>query len=362
MAYSFKQITIYAFDIHPVVSFLKDPSKTYFQPAFQFMGDKAQYQQIFLSGKPVQTTSFLFSGLPAQERAKSHWWKSYGDIDKKNGQPDIWHLQMPFVDRHFKTALTVSHDLPGVTISAFPSIYLSAIGWSVNLKIILRGDIKKADLVRFVGWLDRGNTPGLTFNLGKDKKEVFRYFTNLLLQEVYKKEEPPHGGMKIINQLLISLDSYEGAVTAYNGMASGEKALMRSILFGREIDPLQLATEERNAPLMHTQISTSGGNFSLTNFEKGTLIFLQREAKTEKPINREHKRKISCFAENCKNCTMMAYLLAEFYTKTAGATVTSDLGFLQGQLPQILKGIPLNYGNLYTRNLFAQHKGLSEIK
>jgi hypothetical protein len=59
---------------------------------------------------------------------------------------------------------------------------------------------------------------------------------------------------------------------------------------------------------------------------------------------------------------MMTYLLAEFYTKTTGATVDTDLGFLQGQLPLVLKGIPVNYSNLYCKNLFAQHKGLREIK
>jgi hypothetical protein len=364
MAYSFKHVTIYCLDIHPAISLLKDPTKKYFQNEFDFLADAVAYETAYLGGKQVRTASFVFDPLPAHELKKSHFWKSIGSIQSKNGQPDFWGLQMPFVGNLGKADLKLNHQLSDVRITVVPAIYLSAIGWSVNLKIELKGNIKKSDLIDFVGWLSRGEGKNFSFAVGadlKDKKEVFRFLNNLVLSEIYKKENPPHPGMKIISHIVISINSFDGDITGFPDMPSDEKALMRSILFGRNIDPLNLSKEDSNSPLVKTQITANFVNFSLTNFEVGTLIFLQREARNHQPVNKENKQKVICFTENCKNCLMTSFLIWQFYSLSGQSEVDNDLGKLKKNLALMLKQIPENFPNLFCKNLFLQHKQLASF-
>lgn len=363
MSYSFKHVTVYVFDVHPAVSFLRDPSQDYLQSDFDFLKSRQAYETLYLSGQEVKTSSFTFKGLSQRELQKSHFWKSLGAISSHKGQPDLWQLQMPFADKRVKTDITIEHAIPGISISVTPSVYLSAIGWSVNLKIDIEGAIKKSLLTDLTGWLSGTDNTGFSFKIGqelKNKKEVFRFFNTRIQEEVYKKETPPHPGMKIINQLVISINSYAGDVTKYSDLPTDERALMRSILFGRAIDALALAKEENNYPLMRTMITTSGTNFVLTHFDQGSFIFLQREAKSPQAM-KGYKRKVACFAANCKNCLMTSYLLWQFYTQSGNQTVATDLGKLKPTLPQTLKLIPDNYNNLFCKDLFQQHKGLSGL-
>jgi hypothetical protein len=142
-------------------------------------------------------------------------------------------------------------------------------------------------------------------------------------------------------------------------MPNGEKALMRSLLFGRDTDPLNLAGEESKWPLLRTQISRSFNNFALTDFQVGTLIFLQRLAQIGGRNDRRKKRRAQCFAENCKNCLATAYLIWQFRTESADTAAKGDLAQLRADLAQTLKGIPRQYRNVFCKNLFANHSGLN---
>lgn len=364
MPYSFKQVTIYVFDIHPAVSLLRDPSRSYMKPEFSFLATPAEYEQAYLGRKTVKTASFTFEPLPVYEQEKSHFWKSYGAIRLKEGKPDVWGLQLPFADTRVKAGLSLEHKLPAVTIKVIPAVYLSTLGWSTQLKLQLKGEIKKTDLIDLVGWLSRGGEKPFAFKMGDeptDKKEVFRFLNNKVLEEVYLKGTPPHPGMKIINQVIVSLDSYEGGVTSYPALPSGDKALMRSLLFGQPVDPVDLDTLDKTLPILKAYITPNGVNFALLNFEQGALLFLQREAQGAPNQSNEDKRKVACFAENCKNCLVTALLLWQFYSQTGTAVVDSDLGRVKAGLPAIIKALPENYTSLFCTNLFQQHKGLTAM-
>ncbi|MGB8193295.1 MAG: hypothetical protein WCF67_15300 [Chitinophagaceae bacterium] len=364
MAYSFKHVTIYLFDINPAILLLEENSKGYCQTNFAFLENAEDYRNKYLANQPIETPAFIFSCLPNFDIDKSHFWKQFGRIKPKDGQPDFWSLQMPFVGR-YKQQVELDHKLEGVAITVRPSIYLSTLGWSVNLKIDLRGNIKKTDLVSLIGWLSRGDGRSFSFRIGSDamdKKQCFRSFNNLIAEEVYKNGTRPVPGMKIINQFVISINSFEGDIIPYDEMPSYEEALMRSILFGRQVEVPELENDKRKYPLTVTQISTNLVNFALTNFEQGSLIFLQREAKMRGPEDKEHKRKVTCFAENCKNCLMMSYLFWQFYTQSGTSAGVNDLAALKTSIPQTLKLIPQMYTSAFCKNLFLQHKGLAKFK
>jgi hypothetical protein len=365
MAYAFKHVTVHIFDIHPALLLLQEPARQYYQDPFKFLQSADEYRKIYIGAQPIETNSFSFGSLPASELDKSHFWEPFSRISKKDGQPDFWTLQMPFIGKYKKSGITVEHKLAGVKITVSPLIYLSAIGWSVNLRIDLKGDIKKADLIDFMDWISRGTQKSFSFKIGAetmDRKECLRFFNSRILEEVYQKANAPLRGMKIINQVIVSINSYEGDVIPYIDMPAFEQALMRSILFGNNIDVLQLESEKQKRPLATTHITTSATNFALTNFEQGSLIFLQREAKVRKPVNRRNKRKVMCFVENCKNCTMMAYLLSEFYSKTANSNGAGDLANLRTSIPQTVKQIPDYYGSAFCKNLFLQNSRFRDLK
>lgn len=364
MAYAFKHVTVAVLDIHPAISLAKEPTKDFLQANFAFLKSKALYLQQYWSATPVNTASFTFKGLPEKHLAKSHFWKSLCDSRSAGNRPDVWALQIPFAGRYVKADLQLVHPFGGVTCSVVPVIHLCTIGWSVQFKIDVEGAIKKPLLIDLLGWLSGTTNPGFSFRIGQQSltvKEAFRYFNNLLLEEVYQKGIPPHPGIKIIRQQVVSVNTYEGSVEAYNGMPSDEKALMRSLLFGRDIDPLDLSRDELNYPVTRTIISGAGTNFALSNFERGSLIFLQREANNPHPINREHKRKVVCFSNNCRNCLMIAYLQWQFYTQTGGVTVSNEWTDLRKDVLLTLQSIPVNFSNTFCKNLFAQHSGLAAL-
>jgi hypothetical protein len=364
MAYAFKVVTLYFFDIHPIASLLQAPAVSCFQPGFAFLGDAQQYEQQWEKGTPVQTKSFVFDPLDKYELEKSHFWKAYGSITTTGGHPDYWRLQLPFWGRVKEGGFTLNHSLPGVTITAIPSVFLTGVGWSTQLKMRVKGEIKKADLIALVGWLARGEGAGFSFTAGggaKDRKGVFRDLNDRMFEEVFPQGKPPHAGMKLVNQFVISLNGYEGDITPYNGMATDERALMRSILFGRSIDPVDLAKEETSRPLLKTQISVSDMNFTLTNFDYGTLIFLQQAARLQQPPNRANKRKVECFAANAKNFLMMMHLLSQFSGLPGAAGAPLDIGSRQVELAAVLNAIPKVYSNLFCRSVYKNHKALPAV-
>ena len=364
MPYNFKHVTIEIFDIHPIAALYKAPAQSCFQPAFAFLGDEPQYEQQFLKRTPVQTNSFVFTPLPVYEQEKSHFWIGYCAIATKSGRPDYWRLQLPFYGRVRDTGLTLNHPLQGITVSAYPSVYLTGIGWSVNLTVEVRGDIKKADLIALVGWLSRAEGEGFSFTAAggaNDRKSLFRWYNDRILEEVFPKAQPPHAGMKIVNQFVISLNTYEGDLKTYQAMPTDEKALMRSILYGRTVNPEDLAKEQANRPLLKIQITTSDTNFALTNFDYGSLIFLQREARLKQPPVKENKRKVECFANNIKDFLMTMHLLSQFTRLPGPPAPQSDLGNRPAGLATVLAAIPGYYTNLFAQAMYKNHKDLTAV-
>ncbi|WP_276485671.1 hypothetical protein [Paraflavitalea pollutisoli] len=364
MAYAFKHITVAAFEIHPAIALVKAPQKNFLQTNFAFLTSKSAYAQQYWTAAPVTTASFSFKGMPARQLEKSHFWKSLCDSRSAGNNPDVWALQIPFVGRYQKADLQLHQEAPGITCSIVPMIYLCTMGWSIQLKIDVEGDIKKAQLIDLMGWLAGGANGGFSLRIGTATmtvKEVFRHFNNLVREEVYVKGTQPDGGIKIFRQQLLSVNSYEGSMEAYPKMPSDEKALMRSLLYGRSIQPLNLVQEERDYPVTKTIISGSGVNFALSDFERGTLIFLQREANNPHPVNRENKRKVVCFASNCKNCLLLSYLMWQFYTQSGSAVAGSVWAGLRDDVLLTLKSMPVNFSNTFCKNLFAQHSGIAGL-
>lgn len=360
MPYSFKRLTIYLLDIHPAINLVEESGDDCLQDAFAFLRNREEYEKQYAAGQPLRTANFLFRPLSGMELEKRGWWKSFSAVRRKDGGPDVWNLQLPFVGQYTGAPLTVNHPLQDVTITVSPTIWLRSIGWSAQLKLNVRGEIKKADLIELTGWLRGARNDRFSFGgiNAADGKACLRHFYGLLLSEVYRKENPPHSGIEIVYHCVTSIAGYEGDYKSYLEMPDDEKALMRGIVYGYPVPVDKLEDEEQSRALLRSQISKSFNNFALTDFEVGTLIFLQRLAQIVKPNDRRKRRRAHCFTENCKNCIATAYLISRFRAESEDPGDNSDMARLRADLEQTLKGIPRKYRNVFCKNLFANHKDL----
>jgi hypothetical protein len=362
MPYNFKEVTIYIFDIHPAVGLLTNALETAFQKDFGFLAKPEQYEKLYLSNSRLETGNLVFEPLSGYEQTKSHFWEPFKTIWQKDHQPDIWKVQLPFATTQIKADLKLNTQLPGVAATIHPKIYLSALGWATDLKIHLNGDIEETSLISLLGQLMKGSDQVFPLAVNGEPKgrvDTFRFFNDLMRNEVYQPAQPPHPGMKIFRQFVISLDRYEGGQNPYADMTAPEQALMLSVLYGEEIKPADKIKKEKNSPVTRTDISNYGLNFALSNFEHGTLIFLQKLAQ-EQQTPKDNK-KASCIAANIKNCIMNSYLLWRFYEDGKGENTNAEFAALRNNVGGTLKGIPRAYRNQFCQNLFLQHAALSKL-
>ena len=356
MGFAFKDVSITALDIHPTVEPQKAQSPDYFQKGFDFLIDQQKYNQIYASQKGIKTDHFELRGLPPRE-FKTHFWKAYSSIS--NGvQINPWEIQLPFVCRPTKSRLKLNLTGDGFKIIFRPLIYLSAIGWSTNLYLRLLGEVKNKELIGFMQSLTDKTSQKFPFLIDgqpADLTSVFRHFHNLLLKEVYVAEKPPHPAMKIQRHFVLSLNKFIGSSVEYKKMTPADQGLMRSILFGKEFDAIQEVAEKKSHPLLLTHISAPY-NFALTDFDHGTLFFLQRDA-----MKKDREVAVHCHDHNVKNCIMMTFAILNFHKQSGKADPKTPLGLLCQQVKNILSELPERYSNQFFRNLLSNHQSLSKL-
>ena len=367
MSYAFKEMTIYMLDIHPTPALLDKNYEAYIKKDFAFLTDPGTYKSHYSAHQKMLTDNFTFEPLSDHDLKKNHFWKSYLQIWEDNGVYDYWKLQAPFTTSAIKPTIEMNISVPDVVITIYPKIYLSTAGWSTNLKIHVRGSATKSSLIKLLGQVLKGDNNVPPFKIDgvpKDRKDVFRYFNDLVINEVYDTQHPPHSGMKIIRHVVVSLNRYEGEVVPYREMPSDEKALMLSLLFGEEIDPTQMKEKEQKSPITRTYITGDEKNFALSNYDHGSLIFLQKEARVSSGgsnKSRISKGKVRCFAANVKNCIMQSFLLWQFYQSAKENGTNTGVLELKKTSKATLKGIPQEFTNVYCKNLFLQHSTLKKL-
>lgn len=354
MSYDLTDVTVSVFDIHTTVDIFQAQSAAdYFQPAFTFLIDPAAYTQAFTLRKALKTAHFEFWPLPKRD-SHTHFWDDYSDITH-NGAKDIWKLQLPFVSRVSSVALAPNFLMPDVAVSVKAVIYLSALGWSTHILLRFRGSINNKQLIQVMERL-MSKTPDilplLVDGQAKNLTDTFRFFQELLLKEVYQPKNPPHKGQQIPRQYIVSLNQFNGQLFAYDDMPAADQMMLRSFLVGKNIDALQVDEEEQKRPLLPTQISPPY-NFALTDFNHGTLIFLQRDAQ-----DKTREGAVHCYHHNVRVCFMVAYSLLNFYNRSDDAAPQTRLSALREDILHTLKQIPKKYENQICQQLFTQHKDL----
>ena len=364
--YSFQDITIAVFDIHTTIEPHLPKAPGFFQKEFRFLQDAKSYNSRYQSCNALTTPSFIFDNLPGSRLAGSHFWQNY-IRNLGSAKLDYWKLQLPLRGRLKNSNIKLN--LSDMRIERFSNklqsqIYLSPLGWSTILVIRLRdNDLIPHDLVieamaTLSGKANRSlgasiPLPFLLENEPKSLTDIFKFYQGLIFEEVYTKENPPHPSMKFPRHFEVSLNKFEGDLIDYDDMAQADKGVMLSFLYGENIDGERVAHYD-TSKLLTTKIS--GPNFALTDFDRGILIFPQKEAQ-----NSERQTAVHCLATNVRDMMLMAYSLMNFYklSKDSGkqSRITSLRKFAKANLQRMQK----QYPNQVCQNLFQYHNSLSEI-
>lgn len=354
MGFAFTDILINIFDAHPAVQAAQAQSPKYFQPGFDFLINEQRYDALYRSSNVVKTKSFEFRPLPLPLMMR-HFWGRYASI--QNGLP--WKAQLPLVSESNNINLKLAFKIPGIKLGIRSAVYLSPIGWSTKISVRLQGFIKNRDLIKTVNSISNKIPEQIPFSIeGKTYNitELFRHFQNLLLEEVYSKDKPPHLGMQIERHIVVSLNKFEGSPVNYETMTKADQALMRGILFGQEVDAAMEINSQGQANQLKPIVVTNPYNFALTEFNYGTLIFLQRHVQDP-----SRKAAIHCFATNVSNCIIMILALSSFYKSAKSSDKETPLGMMSTQAKNNLCGLPKAYPNQVCQYYFLNHNYLSAL-
>jgi hypothetical protein len=345
-----------------------------FQAGFEFIAQPDGYRQRYKDGLATLTPSFNFHPLSGKLRKHNQFWKNYLPLQDS----DYWELQLPFVCS-FKRRPVALH-LEGASFggSVKAHIYLSALGWSSNLDIHLTGDIRLPQLRDFIGAL-RGIQPALPGGASLLLKtedgdwqpvslsEIFAHFRALLLAEIYSPDSPPHAIRHEERQFVISLAEFDGPITSFRqtprgeGMTEADRAMLYSVLRGRSFDVASFRKEIIAQPVTVTAFADRQ-DFMLTNFDYGTLMFLQQGARKQSGA----RGPLRCFASNVRSFACVTWMLYYFYqdsqqAATESATIAALRSAVKADLQQLRdrsSNIPstTNTSLRYAKTLFGNDK------
>ena len=361
MAYLFQAIDILIFDVHTAVVPVLKPSCL--QVSFQLLCDPSAYKKAHEAQKLLATKNFSIRPLSARSLKRNHFWKYYAKIWM--GAPnEFGRLQLPFVCHPTQVQVSLTLHQKDAAAVVRPLVYLTGVGWSSNLEISLKGSFKPDQLVNLMSRLRSTTKPILKVD-GKvqNLSSLFALLTSRLQEDLFEPHDMPSTPATTPRHWVISLAQYTGPEAYYRSrgpaslaMADVERAKFVSLLFGRPVDIAEMAQREKENKILLTQFG--GSNFALTDFDQGTLLFMQRDARP----GARRRKSLRCLASNVRCCSMMTLVFLNFFrnSKSYGGT-SPQMKALRADLKLILTELRKNYTNLYCSNLFAKHGGLQEF-
>ena len=371
----FEAVDLHIFDVHTTVRPLV--FNNCLQEGFRFLAEPDAYRAQYAGGKTILTKSFDIHTLSKHSQTQNHLWKNY--LNRfEDSTIDYWKLQAPFICSLRQPTVSLDENL-GFQGRISPLVYLSALGWSSNLNIHLRGNIQISALLDFIlGIIGKddptstGTGTGLKLNGHSAKLAgVFSALAKQLLQEVYDPANPPTTrGPELPRHIIVSLSKFKGPPLAYQrtistrGMTNADQALLHSLVRGERIMPRELGKKLRETT--PTMVSFGPGpDFMLIYFDYGTLVFMQNSARQ----NDLRQRRLSCVAANIRSYAMMIWSMYYFSlaTKDASNKAVIDLrDLVRANLMSMKHSYLSTAENMrgsvrYAKALFQNHDGLSKL-
>ena len=384
MAYVFQAVDIFAFDLHVTVNPLADASLVV--KDYGFLVDPDLYRAQYQSGKILETTNFIIRPLTWRSHHKrNRFWGPYISMWPA-GKVDYWGLQIPFSLKPKDSRIEYNTAGKSFQVSVLPMIYLWSFGWSTNLNIYVRGEITPKELQELIADIrsvDQTVTPfaiaGKPYNLSG----VFQYFSNLIRKEVYAPDGSLGESNPVKRYLVTSVAQYTGPLEVYSRDASkkrmpdADRLMLFSILEGRSLTLDDLDKIEQNEVkyliTRHNPPDFFEPDFTLTRFDFGTLMFIQRLALGEDrdvAFMRKTRKRLRCLASNVRLFLLMNMALLNFNREASasfGDEGSDDYGStainerLQYNSKAMLRRLPERYKNSFSRSFYRHYKPLQDL-
>jgi hypothetical protein len=281
---------------------------------------------------------------------------------------------MPFVGYPTQTDVKLVNGAFDFTGVVRPSLFLTALGWSTNLNIRLRGHIKPCHLQRFVALLPSKFDALFTVNGdSKSLPEVFEFFANCVRKDVYQPDLIDM--LKIKRYLLMTLPQFSGEVRSYRSpipgvkpMPAADRALFHSILKGKAIEVPDLINLENNKGFLLTGFTDSlefdSLDFALTYFDYGSLIFMQKTALADDYERwKLRRRAMQCHSSNIRNYLLMTQMLYIFYRDMKKqASSSTEVNGLRDGIKTTLVNLPSVYTNPFCQSFHNNYGPLIKLR
>lgn len=366
MKYNFHVVDIYLFDVHTAVKPLI--AKDCVRKELDFLLDPQAYNQQYSSRDSLQTNAFKIKPLTYNSRQYNHFWKNYMSVWPIQ-RPDYWKLQVPFTFQPNAADLSVTLEEPSYEVKVRPTVYVSTLGWSTNLTLQLKGNMRLEQIRSLIARLRAKDESGYIFQLGTERlnlSSVYKHFSSKIRETLYKPSRPVTlDTTNLHSHLIVSLSNFTGSVYYYKGkwqnegerMTNADQALLHSILHGREIDVKEFAHITRTSKF--SVVHFTGADLALSYFNLGTLVFMQQS------VLRRSNRKtsMSCLGSNIRSCSMMTLMFMYFYgqAKKFPESKTS-LRELLVNIENNLRLMPDSYTNAFCKKLYSNHSDLSQMR
>lgn len=369
--YMFQTVYLQAFDLHIVTQPLGDI--TMLQDDCRFLADPILYQQSYLNSSQLRSKRLSIAPFAKRNFTYNHFWNFYGSIKHQLQQqePDYWRLQVPFKCRLLKWDLKVILEGAKFEVTVRPEIEVSALGWSTSLKFRLAGEISVEQLTEFVGKLRGKATAGDANILELNGTrlplwKVFRAVQEEMFGEVYSGQNPPQETRVLDRYIIVCPARFTGPLKSFkdeyasNPMSGEECASFLGMLYGEPVAEERFEQEYSARKFTVVQFHNYLQDFALSEFDKGTLLFMQKTAQAAEKYPRASRR-LDCFSSNVGAIVMMIRSLHYFYKcayvrKYAGTNavigplfkgVTTDLSELcQGYQHDFSKFMFSNFSSL----------------
>jgi hypothetical protein len=249
-----------------------------------------------------------------------------------------------------------SAGLAKTNVLIFPSIYLSALGWSTSLHLRIFGALSPNDLIGVVGHLR--NDPAFTV-AGVAKRTLsdsFIALSDVVKRNLYVAANPLYDRVTTPRHSVISIAKYDGAPAAFDAavMQASDRAEIHSILHGRSLTLAQLTENELGNCFLQTQYAAY--DFALTYFELGSLLWMQS------PRQKGKRNSLWCLPSNLAALSMYLLGLNGFWKITElQATATQTIKDLREAIRFTINQLGDAYSNKFCRAFLRHHNGLSKI-
>lgn len=352
----FKTVGIYVFDVH--TSLLPVSSKKV-PPPLGFLVDAEKYRQAYAANQPVVTKSFRIAPLHPITIKKHLFWAGYSGTPT-GAPPDYWAIQMPFVCRPTKTNISLE-TAQGLKAIVTTSIYLFTLGWATTLEFSFVQQKVSTDSLTQLSTAFRsgekifridGREAGLT--------DLFKWFSQRITSECFQGFQKNNDWLRVPRYVVMGLANSSSPAEAYQpgsetGMTPETRALMHSMLLGREVKQEEIIELEKTGSQGFLLARLRNLDFAITYFDEGTLLVIQDT------LNAKDEQVFACFESNIKNFLLMVKMWLSFQIelqRLAPGQASTELSLINPDTQ--LRELKQRYPNRFAKAYYAAHSKLKD--